>query len=907
MYKRWRVYSTFLTGLCIGLAYALLIGGPQALGLSDTDLLVEWKVLVLAFSGVLGGVIYTIVIDGEVEMPRFITDQGALFKAGLFGDILLGMSGAFILELLLPISLSVMEGDTSGTAVAATGIIGGYGGRAIIKFSLERFFKYTGTLDEVRAAAMRGQLESSNMQSQRDGDFSGTASPSDDSSSAETSASELPAEEHVLTLIDQADRYIQGKLSTSEWVQFTQQLQAEPPSVQRAVSAALADLREEVADELSTEQLQRMVVLFESFIGLSPNNHQLYHQLALLNKDLSPPVYERVLIALDKAIALRGPLSISQSSAMEQPWQYELLRAVVNIEQGQAATEDFTMTDITQEAILADLLAIEEVYNIEPILKAADKRQIPKPVVNWIRYNQELLSEREETRSLMNSLRSIVVEERFRPIGSASSDTTPQATETQQSTGFPKIFSALGRCYDILYLDPFNILADQSAKATQVFDFDPKEARRELDEDKEIPIPKGTRYTPGSSGRMQVSEQTNLLYTESDVQKMFAGTLGATLTQLLGAILPFSLSASYATYKSERATQKSVYAFTKAEYVHYTLEIDEQQPAALHLNETFRQAVNQLPLTATLDYLTFIDRFGTHTATQVQFGGLFHHRYRLKQSSYAAVLESGGNVSIEAKRAFEAKYENKNQGSKFQEFSDRFENFDICGGIKKENIYDWFSTIKGDPAPIHLELMPLYELLDSTFFPEDEQIIKKRLLLTTATQKYLEENSEIPWEPWVSAAVGGNGGTDFLDIDPTPAWLAANQERYQYARVKEVRVWIKDWVEGVQMVLEGDMQPLKVHGDEEGEELVLSLEADDYITAVYVMPGSKKFIRDRGPYVGFIKVQTHKGEVLSVGTPDSRAISLDIPDGYQAIGFHGRCDKRIDKLGVISIPVIEKN
>lgn len=923
MYKRWRVYSTFITGLCIGLAYALLLGTPFVFGSAG---LLDWEVLVLAFSGILGGVIYTIVINGEVEMPRFVVDRGALFKAGLFGDILLGISGAFILELLLPASLSGIDAeDPTGSAIAATGIIGGYGGRAIIKFSLERFFKYAGGLDEVRAAAITGQATTSQAAplTRREQAAPRAAFPKEDPSASPGAegitggaTTECTADEHVLALIEQADRYIQGGLPKSEWVRLTQQMQAEPASVHQAVAVALADLRMAMGDELSNEQLQRMGVLFNGLTGLLPDTHQNYYHLAMVNKELTPPAYDQALTALDKAIALRGPLSIEQSSgtsSINDPWQYELNRAIVNIDQGQAATEDFTIAAATQDAILADLLAIAKVYNLDTILQAADKQQIPIPVVNWIRHNQDLIAEREETRPLMNSLRSMIVGNRLRPIGTAPTGSITENPDSSQDAVFPEIFSALGRCYDILYLDPFNILSDNSAKITQVFDFYPQEAITAIDEAKTLPIPKGTRYTPSSTGRMEVSEQTNLLYTESDVQKMFAGTLfagtlGGALTQLLGAVLPFSLSASYASYKSERTAQKSVYAFTKAEYVHYTLAFDRQQSATFHLNETFRQAVAQLPLTTTYEYLNFINDFGTHTAIQVQFGGLFHHRYCLKQSSYSKVVQSGGNVALEAKRAFEATYEKKNQGSTFKEFSDSHEVFDFCGGTKKENIHDWFPTIKADPAPIHLELMPLYELLTSEYFPEDEQIVKKRSLLTLAIQRYLEENSQpVPWELWSSATVGGNGGKTFSDMDLAPIALPINQERYQHARVKEVRVWIDKWVEQVQMVLDGDVPPLPAHGDEEGELHTLKLDPDDYITAVSIMPGApKRIIRDRGPYVGSIRVRTHKQQDWTVGIPDSRAIELDIPQGYQAIGFHGRCGKRIDQLGVISIPVIDQ-
>jgi len=533
MYKRWRVYSTFLTGICIGLAYALLIGNPWSWGLAETAILIEWKVLLLTFSGILGGVIYAIVVNGEVEMPQFVIDQGALFKAGLFGDILLGIAGAFILELLLPSSLSVMENaEPGGTAVAATGIIGGYGGRAIIKFSLERFFKYTGALYEVRDAAI---IQHPSQQKPRAASLEAAVTKNSTSSDGSVSGSleskSVTANERTLLLIEHIDSYVQRGLSDPERVQLIQQMQSEPTSVRQEVFTALIELRQEIAASLEAEQLQRMAGVLDGLISVSPSEHPLYYQLALIQTGLMPPAYESALAALNKAIALRGSLTIGQ------PWQYELHRAVVNIKQGQAATADFTMSATAQDAILSDLLEIARVYNLDSILQAADQQQIPIPVVNWIRHNQALLLEREETRPLMNSLRSILVGSPLRPIGNASSSLGPKRSDISESSSktapqdavFPEIFSALGRCYDILYLDPFNILGNESAKVTQVFDFYPQEAHPELDEKETILIPIGTRYIPGSNGRMHIDSQSNLLYTESDVQKMLSGTLGASL------------------------------------------------------------------------------------------------------------------------------------------------------------------------------------------------------------------------------------------------------------------------------------------------------------------------------------------------------------------------------------------
>ena len=952
MYKRWRVYSTFLTGFLIGLAYALLLSNPLSLNVVSTQDgagqfgLEEWQTLVLVFSGIFGGVIYAIVVDGKVEMPRYVANQGALFKAGLFGDILLGIAGAFVLELLLPSELSgfASEGLSpetfNGTAIAATGILGGYGGRAILKFSLERFFQYTGALDETRAEArIEARIEKHRVP--EDGSFESSGKFSE-VAVADTSAG---ASDQALSLIDQIDNYIRDGLSEREWVGLNQQLKTASTAVRQEVFAALVDLQQIAAEKkLTSAQLQRMIPLWEGLIALEPDSHRYYAQLALVYKDLEPPDYGRALADLDRAIAHRGPLAIGL------PWQYELQRAAVNIQQVQAQSTHFDLNfDLAapqQEAILADLLAIKKVYNLDSILRVANAQQIPGPVLNWLRHNQALLA-KQETRSLIDSLRPILQGSSLRPAGASASpvvqapdatlEARPEANPAEKTEEnleaslktsspnveqvpapvasssiipnnprnvlFPEIYSALGRGYNILQLDPFNISG--SAKTTDVFTFYPGEAFPAMDEGETLWVPRGTRYIPGSKGSLRASTQTSILYTERDVQRLFASTLGGVAMQILGAVLPFSLSASYRTFKQERKIEKSIYAFTKAEYVDYTLEIPRESAQGLHLNGMFRDAVAQLPLTATYDYLDLIDNFGTHVSTQVEFGGLVHHRFRLSQSVYAAATERGANVAIEAQKIFQAKYANEQQSSTFQEIADSSEALDFCGGIAKENIHDWFDTIKGDPAPIHLDLMLLYELLDQTFFPQDNQILTKRSLLAEATQRYLEQNSQtLAWELWPSVAVGGNGGEGFCDIDLAPNLIEANQARFERAQVTEVRVWIKNWIERVQIVLEGDTAPLPGHGSEEGDLKVLRLDPGDYITAAYVMPGSpQKIVVDRGTYVGSLSLHTHQGKVWTVGIPDSRAIALDIPEGYQAIGFHGRCGKYIDKLGVISMPI----
>ncbi|EKU98271.1 jacalin-like lectin domain-containing protein,MAC/perforin domain-containing protein [Leptolyngbya sp. PCC 7375] len=902
MYKRWRVYSTFLTGILIGFVYAVLISDKLTSTSTNIPLflLIERPVLILVFSGILGGVIYTIMVDGYVSMPRFVANQGNQFEAGLFGDILLGIAGAFILEFLLPANLpSLGQPELSNTAIAATGIMGGYGGRAILKFGLERLFK---NLDPSELSPTRSK------EARRDVDEVGIDSP-----------------DKGLQIIDQVDLYIKDDLSEDGWDSLSQAIQNASTPVKQQLFEVLVNLKKLGA--LTSTQLRRMGSIFEALIQSDPNHHRYYGQLALIYKDTVPPDYLTALACLDKAIALRGALRIGQ------PWDYELNRAVVRIQQAHKTTKSFEFVAHLQDAIIADLLTIARIYNLDTILQGVEAHQSSTPVLAWMQHNQAFLAARQDTQALVAPL---IIPEKPQsqppvprqprppaqppqlPIqlptettptndGTALAPVSHDLTVPENPDGwiFPEIYSALGKCYDILDLDPFDISG--TAKKHRVFHFYPGEAIEIRDEVLKLK-PRGTRYITGSRGSLSASAQTKVLYTESDVQQLFSSDLGGVVTRFVGMFVPFSLSASYGKFKHERTYERSIYAFTQAEYIDYALEMILGVPGDLHLDEEFRRAVEHLPVQNNeLAYLEFIDDFGTHVSSQVKFGGLVHHRIRLNQSTYAAVVQRGANLETEAKKIFKASYSRGAQGTTYREIQEHSEAFEFCGGMANQNLYDWFDTVKDDPAPIKLTLMPLDELLNPQFFPQDPAIQQKQTLMAAVIETYLKKNSEKPaWELWPSVAIGGWGGEPFSDIDLEPNMLAFNQSRYQNAQVLEVKVWFGAWIEQIQMVLDSDALPLPAHGSGADKQKTFRLDPGDYITAVYVTTISPRtLVITGGPYVASLEIRTHQGHRWTVGDPKDQAIALDIPDGYQVIGFHGRSGKYIDRLGVISIPAAE--
>lgn len=935
MYKRWRVYSTFLTGLLIGLVYAVILSGWQPPNSDATPAanLSMWNTFILAFSGILGGVIYSIMVDGYVEMPRFIASKGDKFKAGIFGDILLGLAGAFILHSLLPPDVAAPgQGGLRNTALAATGIIGGYGGRAILKFALNRIFKDIQAFSVERLT--NGQPDTPDLQENLRQDTVSSAQ----------------------SLIEQVDCYIEWGSSAADLVVLQQAVHQSPPAMREQVFIALIDLHKAALQlKLTSEQLHRLIPIYEALIADEPNNDAYWGQLALIYRDSTPPNFGQALTCLDTAIARRGPLIIGK------PWQYELNRAGIRIQQTYTTIQTFDFTAPDQERILADLLTIAEIYNLETILQAAQADQIPITVLDWLRHHHVWLTSRRDTQLLARALgqtlnfevevegentpqpvqlsaptldymaipiendaegnNNTVLEEPVLLVSQQGAENDAivaleaKATEIQtfqkppnpDSKTFPEIYSTLGSCYDILTLDPFDI--SHTAKQHRVFDFYPGEADEIEDEGQRVAIPRHARFIPASRGSFRSEGKTSILYTEADVQRLYASAVGGIVTRLMGAFLPFSLSGSYQAFRKERRQDKSIYAFTQAEYVHYSLEFAPHTWTSLHFNSKFKRAVDRLPADyREFEYEQFIKEFGTHVSVRVTFGGMVFQRICLNELTYVAIAQQGANIETEAKKIFKSQYSKESESSTYREIRENSEKLVFCGGDHPANIHDWFATVKSDPAPIKLELVPLHEFLDPEYFPNDISILQKQKLVSQATQVYLETNSKkLVWEPWYSITPGGNGGTEFFDLEPSFNRLDSYQRRYQYARAKEVKVWIGACIDAVQMVLGDEVLPLAIHGGSGGSLNVLRLDPDDYIIGVEVTTGSlQTFVFNGGPYITSLKLFMHQAHPWTVGNHNSqRAIQLDIPTGYHVIGFHGRCGKYLDNLGVISIPIPE--
>ncbi|MEL6555708.1 MAG: MAC/perforin domain-containing protein, partial [Cyanobacteria bacterium J06621_11] len=479
----------------------------------------------------------------------------------------------------------------------------------------------------------------------------------------------------------------------------------------------------------------------------------------------------------------------------------------------------------------------------------------------------------------------------------------PIRTDMSKYANFPKNFTFLGRCYDILTLDPFN--TSESAKQYMVFHFSP-DAGEVIRGENNLLKPKGSNYTPGASGGSSVNSRTQILHTASDTEALFANTLGGGILSLVSKILPFSNSFSYKKFKRARTEERSIYTVTKADYIDYTLSLPEERLSELPLDQQFVRAVEQLPTTPnTEQYKSFIEKFGTHVSTEVKFGGLAYRCIRLNETLYTELSQRGTNLQLEAGKLFNIGFSNQEQGVVEREISESSETFRVNGGRPSADWDSWFMSIQADPAPVKMELEPLYELLTVDFFPRDRQIEQKKQLMRDSLSAYFDRNADKPhWELWQSVALGSQRGKPFSDIDVRTNQLEENITKYQNARVREIKVWSDVCVNRIQMILTVGAA-FDSHGGDKGREQSLLLSEGEYIRSIEVSEGDARASRFKTYHdcITYLKIVTSEGGKLEAGKRTGPLMSLDIPNDYQVIGFHGKSGWVLDSLGIIASPL----
>lgn len=89
------------------------------------------------------------------------------------------------------------------------------------------------------------------------------------------------------------------------------------------------------------------------------------------------------------------------------------------------------------------------------------------------------------------------------------------------------------------------------------------------------------------------------------------------------------------------------------------------------------------------------------------------------------------------------------------------------------------------------------------------------------------------------------------------------------------------------------------HGGNGGTSERLILNSGEYVKSITLCSGKK----DGHTRIFYVRYKTSSGRTLTGGSTTSETVTYVAPTGWQIVGFHGRSDEEIDKLGVIYAPV----
>ena len=210
----------------------------------------------------------------------------------------------------------------------------------------------------------------------------------------------------------------------------------------------------------------------------------------------------------------------------------------------------------------------------------------------------------------------------------------------------------LGRCYDIVTLDPLNLA--MSAKYKNALDVQAADGKIVDTRDGKWSIPvwaehkgifafdwEATTGTISSSYEFRRDEFKRSVKADAGVDGMFE----------------FSASASTSAITSGTETRKQTFVFARAFRATHGLEA-KLGHASLELTDYFRADVEALPVdgfpVVRAVYEKFIETYGTHFTTEIVLGGLAFQRTRGSSSRYLwsrrieSELQAQGKVTIDA-------------------------------------------------------------------------------------------------------------------------------------------------------------------------------------------------------------------------------------------------------------------
>jgi hypothetical protein len=334
----------------------------------------------------------------------------------------------------------------------------------------------------------------------------------------------------------------------------------------------------------------------------------------------------------------------------------------------------------------------------------------------------------------------------------------------------------LGAGFDILRFDPLNPNETKNRKQFRAVVVTNSSER--AGNKAQYLKPHGTNFGSVNSG--SDVDSSSWVTSYQTFANSFA--VNATGSVSIPGVASASQSGSYAEMNSTAVGSESIYYFTKILRKIHEIDIfpvwmDQfsGQKFRQKLHPSFRADVAALPVlkggvpSLSLDqmqkgkplpaameqvkarYLQLIEKYGTHYASHVTWGGQYISRTEIKRADYEkARMEkmafmNTAEVAIKKVSVGRTVEVDNSYGSTSGTGKSVFRRQTyVQGGNGETDLDKWRDKVDATPAPVQLFFTPIADLLNANMFPGDKDIEVKAQLLKGITEKYLVDNMRPP-------------------------------------------------------------------------------------------------------------------------------------------------------------------
>jgi predicted chitinase/uncharacterized membrane protein YeaQ/YmgE (transglycosylase-associated protein family) len=309
-------------------------------------------------AGALGGLLYSILLDGELELPSWSKKNPNNLNPGFLGEIFVGIGGSLIAYKFLPQELGKPGLEIT---IFVTGLVGGYGGKAILDAALSK------VIDRIKTADLAKEK-------------------------AESQAKELEEKTYIRNLVNQQ---IQEGLNQSELSELKEKLEGASDDVKKIVFNLAHDARSLGRRTLTfKDRVNRTIPIFEALVASDNNNPSYNAELGYAYISSQPPDLNQAISYLDRAIELRIPGSSTEGDS----WKYEMNRAIARIGLGNSQSRD---------DILKDLFAVEQRKRLAQAIDEYESDGVDggnNSIKNWLIQNQDWVSQQTNGKALLDKI-----------------------------------------------------------------------------------------------------------------------------------------------------------------------------------------------------------------------------------------------------------------------------------------------------------------------------------------------------------------------------------------------------------------------------------------------------------------------------------------------------------------------